>query len=120
MALVTEFEDLREKTTELPFWNAQLWENDEVTIEDWILVDAWYRSRCLEMPRAGNAMVPGLDMVNHAHKATAVYEEDNNGDVILKIRPECQVKQGEEISISYGDAKPAAEMLFSYGFIDTE
>ncbi|KAG8419649.1 hypothetical protein J3458_004502 [Metarhizium acridum] len=63
-------------------------------------------------------MVPGLDMVNHSSKATAYYEEDDNDHVVLLIRPGCQVRSGEEATISYGDAKPASEMLFSYGFID--
>lgn len=65
-------------------------------------------------------MVPALDMVNHsATAATAYYEEDNSGDVSLRIRPGSNVAAGEELNISYGD-KSAAEMLFSYGFIDPD
>lgn len=63
-------------------------------------------------------MVPALDMVNHSGAATAYYEEETSGDVSLRIRPGANVPVGEEINISYGDSKPAAEMLFSYGFID--
>lgn len=63
-------------------------------------------------------MVPGLDMVNHSDKPTAFYEENNSGNVELLIRPGSHLPGGEEVTISYGDAKPASEMLFSYGFID--
>lgn len=63
-------------------------------------------------------MVPTLDMVNHSAAATAYYEEETSGDVSLRIRPGASVPVGEEINISYGDSKSAAEMLFSYGFID--
>lgn len=65
-------------------------------------------------------MVPALDMVNHSATATAYYEEEASGDVSLRIRPGLQVAAGQEISISYGDSKSAAEMLFSYGFIDPD
>lgn len=114
-----EFAELRESSAELAFWNSLLWENDTATIGDWVLVDAWYRSRCLELPQTGDAMVPGLDMVNHSSKPTAYYDEDNEG-VVLRMRPGCEAAVGEEINISYGEAKPAAEMLFSYGFIDKD
>lgn len=90
-----------------------------MTIQDWILVDAWYRSRCLELPRAGHAMVPGLDMANHAHHPTAYYDEDDKDNVVLLVRPGTEVSAGEEVNISYGEKTPA-EMLFSYGFIDSE
>ncbi|CAM1500952.1 Fc.00g101140.m01.CDS01 [Cosmosporella sp. VM-42] len=118
--LMTEFDELHEKTSELQFWNALFWEKGNATIDDWVLVDAWYRSRCLELPRAGDAMVPGLDMVNHSAKPTAYYEEDDKDDILLVLRPSSGVTCGEEITISYGEAKSAAEMLFSYGFVDPD
>ncbi|KJK83085.1 hypothetical protein H634G_01213 [Metarhizium anisopliae BRIP 53293] len=118
LSLGKEFDTLREVSEDFPFWNEFLWSGEEVSLEDWVLVDAWYRSRCLELPRSGTAMVPGLDMVNHSSKATAYYEEDDHDNVVLLIRPGCPVRSGEEVTISYGDAKPASEMLFSYGFID--
>lgn len=89
-------------------------------LEDWILADALYRSRCLELPHAGIAMVPGLDMANHSPKYLARYDETPEGDVILLPSSGSGVSSGEEITISYGEAKSAAEMLFSYGFIDQE
>ncbi|WXC57350.1 hypothetical protein SNK03_003268 [Fusarium graminearum] len=118
-SLSKEFEDLTDKSSVLPFWTSLFWEKGTVTIQDWILVDAWYRSRCLELPRGGDAMVPGLDMANHSHHPTAYYDEDDKDDVVLLVRPETTVSAGEEVNISYGDKNPA-EMLFSYGFIDNE
>jgi hypothetical protein len=65
-------------------------------------------------------MVPALDMANHSSAPTAYYEENDEGDVIMLLRPESTVLMGQEVTISYGDAKPAAEMLFSYGFVDED
>ena len=85
---------------------------------DWALVDAWYRSRCLELPSTGDAMVPSIDMVNHSNEPDAYYDEDSDGDVAILLRPGFTVASGDEVTISYGEFKSAAEMLFSYGFID--
>nr|XP_036589267.1 SET domain-containing protein [Colletotrichum truncatum]KAF6801272.1 SET domain-containing protein [Colletotrichum truncatum] len=63
-------------------------------------------------------MVPVLDLANHSSKANAYYEENGKDEVVLLLRPGCRVSSGEEMTISYGDAKSGAEMLFSYGFID--
>ncbi|UNI15830.1 hypothetical protein JDV02_002326 [Purpureocillium takamizusanense] len=117
-ALSHEFDELREKTETLPFWNSFLWETGKTSLDDWVLADAWYRSRCLELPQIGEAMVPGLDMVNHSASPTTYYESDGTSGVVLLMRPGSTVSAGQEVTISYGDAKPAAEMLFSYGFID--
>lgn len=65
-------------------------------------------------------MVPGLDMVNHSSTPTAYYDMDHEDGVILLTRPGSKISSGEEVTISYGASKPAAEMLFSYGFIDTD
>lgn len=117
-----EFDQLREKTSSLPFWNELFaWETrDAISLDDWVLVDAWYRSRCLELPNSGHAMVPGLDMINHSASATAFYEESSKDSVELLVRPDCAVSSGDEVTISYGDEKSPSEMLFSYGFIDPE
>lgn len=63
-------------------------------------------------------MVPCLDMANHSAGPTAYYEENSKDEVVLLLRPGVSVTSGDEISISYGESKSAAEMLFSYGFID--
>lgn len=65
-------------------------------------------------------MVPCLDMVNHAGvHANAYYDETSQDEVALLLRPDTTISSGDEVTISYGDSKSAAEMLFSYGFIDS-
>ncbi|KXH58284.1 SET domain-containing protein [Colletotrichum salicis] len=118
VALTDEFDEVREISSTLPFWNELFWESDKVSLIDWVRVDAWFRSRCLELPKSGEAMVPVLDLANHSSKANAYYEENGKDEVVLLLRPGCRVSSGDEMTISYGDAKSGAEMLFSYGFID--
>ena len=81
-------------------------------------MDAWYRSRCLELPKSGESLVPCLDMANHSSEANAYYEEMHDTGVSLILRPGVKLETGTEVTISYGDSKSDAEMLFSYGFID--
>ena len=81
-------------------------------------MDAWYRSRCLELPNSGESLVPCLDMANHSLEANAYYEETHDTGVSLILRPGVKLESGVEVTISYGDLKSDAEMLFSYGFID--
>ncbi|RFU74061.1 set domain [Trichoderma arundinaceum] len=117
-ALSHEYDELCEQASNLPFWNTVF--SEPGTLEDWILADALYRSRCLELPQAGHAMVPGLDMANHSLTHSAYYDESPDGDVVLLPNTGSRIPSGNEITISYGEAKSAAEMLFSYGFIDHE
>lgn len=119
LALTNEFEELRDKSSDIESWYAAFWENESVHLENWLLVDAWYRSRVLELPRSGPSLVPCIDMVNHSTNANAYYDENVDDDVVLLLRPGVDVKEGDEVNISYGSEKPAAEMLFSYGFIDS-
>lgn len=117
LALTSEFDELREKSSNIDFWDAALWGTAPVRLTDWYLVDAWYRSRVLELPRSGPSLVPCLDMANHSTEASAYYEETSDGNVLLLLHPDRCLDSGEEITISYGSEKSAAEMLFSYGFL---
>lgn len=63
-------------------------------------------------------MVPCLDLVNHSTQATARFEEVSQDQVTLVLRDGLSISKGQEITIDYGQGKSAAEMLFSYGFID--
>ncbi|OTA70315.1 SET domain-containing protein [Hypoxylon sp. EC38] len=117
--LTKEFDDLRAKAADLPYWNELLSIDESITIQDWILLDALYRSRSLGLPKSGESMVPCLDLVNHSSQATAYFDENSTGDVALHLRKECAVSYDEEITIDYGKDKSPAEMLFSYGFIDS-
>lgn len=79
-----------------------------------------YRSRALDYPLIGHCMVPCVDLANHApHEATiAIYEKDASNNAVLVLRDGKSLKEGDEVTISYGDEKGACEMLFSYGFLD--
>lgn len=116
--LTSELDFVYDKSCNMPFWYSVLWETEPRRVQDWIMIDAWYRSRCLELPRAGAAMVPYLDMVNHSTTPTAYYDEDGKDEVVLLPRPGERLSKGNEVTISYGTDKSAAEMLFSYGFLE--
>lgn len=63
-------------------------------------------------------MVPFLDMANHSANANSHYQQGTDDEVLLQIKPGQHIEKGEELTIDYGSGKSAAEMLFSYGFID--
>ncbi|ANB11633.1 lysine methyltransferase Set8 (predicted) [Sugiyamaella lignohabitans] len=68
------------------------------------------------------ALVPILDMCNHATDANARYEVEDEGNVVLLFRDNLSIEDIEkltdkEITISYGSDKSAGEFLFTYGFI---
>lgn len=117
-ALVREFDELRDQSEELGWWRSAFWDSNSVCLRDWHLVDSWFRSRALELPRSGLSLVPCLDMANHHDDANAYYDETAQGQVLLLRRPGHAINPGDEITISYGSDKSAAEMLFSYGFLD--
>ncbi|KAK3901459.1 hypothetical protein C8A05DRAFT_44899 [Staphylotrichum tortipilum] len=127
-ALDAEFGLIVEKSSDVPCWRELFWDDASsggtaaaVEFTDWIRLDALYRSRCLELPRAGESMVPCIDMVNHSGTPSAYYDESaRDDDVVLLPGPGVSLKQGDEVTISYGEDKSAAEMLFSYGFIDPQ
>jgi hypothetical protein len=143
-SLEKEFENLRVKTESIP-WCRQYWwdvETGRLTFEDWKVVDALYRSRALDLPGTGHAMVPCVDMANHAsgEDTVALYETDERGNAVLQLRPTKGLKTGDEVTITcvipissffarcnqqlkltghrYGDEKGASEMIFSYGFVE--
>ena len=122
-SLGNEFELLRTSTQEIPWCNKYWWdaESGHLTIEDWKQVDAMFRSRALELPGTGHAMVPCVDMANHASgdEAVAVYGANERRNAVLQLRQGKSLKQGEEITITYGEEKGASEMIFSYGFLES-
>jgi hypothetical protein len=121
-SLTREFELLRESTEGIPWCHKIWWDDDTgvLSIDDWKQVDAWYRSRALDLPGTGYAMVPCVDMANHAsgEDTVALYETNQDGDALLQLRDGKSLVSGKEITITYGDEKGACEMLFSYGFIE--
>jgi hypothetical protein len=120
--LEREFDMLREATASID-WCENYWWNTEsgrLCLEDWKHIDALYRSRALDL-LGTDAMVPGMDMANHAsgHDTLARYDLDSDGNAILVLLDGKCCQPGEEICITYGDEKGACEMLFSYGFIES-
>lgn len=121
-SLDREFHDFQSTTSSIS-WCKQVWwdaDNGHLSIEDWKLVDAIYRSRALDLPGTGHAMVPCIDICNHSSgdKTKALYDTDADGNGILVLRDGHQLASSDEITITYGDAKGACEMLFSYGFLE--
>lgn len=90
--------------------------------DDWLQVDAMYRSRALDFPGIGHCMVPCVDLANHAagDSTTAIYEKDTAGNAVLQLRRGVHLTAGNEVTITYGDEKGACEMLFSYGFLEPD
>ncbi|KAJ5493818.1 hypothetical protein N7463_009905 [Penicillium fimorum] len=122
-SLEREFEQLRHATEGIA-WCQQNWWDEKtgaLTIHDWKYVDAAYRSRMLDLPGSGLAMVPCIDMANHGSGdgVNALYDADSDGNAILQLRWGKALQPGEEVTISYGDEKPASEMIFSYGFLES-
>ena len=120
-SLDREFTHLRESTKDIE-WCKYWWDADvgRLSFNDWKTVDAMFRSRALDLPGTGHAMVPYIDMANHAsgEGTVALYDTDANGNGILVLRDGKRLQVGEEVTITYGDEKGACEMLFSYGFIE--
>ncbi|KAL8737404.1 MAG: hypothetical protein Q9181_001711 [Wetmoreana brouardii] len=121
-SLDREFSHLHDSTKSIA-WCQKHWWNTEtggLTFQDWKVVDAMYRSRALELPGTGHAMVPCIDMANHAggDDTVALYDTDVDDNAILVLRDCKSLKASDEVTITYGDEKGACEMLFSYGFIE--
>ena len=119
--LEREFDMLRDTTTSIEWCKRHWWDPDSggLRLEDWKYIDAMYRSRALDL-LGTDAMVPCIDMANHAsgRDTLARYDLDADGNAILLLLEGKCCRSGEEISITYGDEKGACEMLFSYGFIE--
>jgi len=103
-SLLREYEHLRVSTEQIE-WCSKYWWDDEVgllTFEDWMRLDAMYRSRALEFPGVGDCMMACVDMANHASggETGALYESDGNSNGILLLRDGKDKKAGEEITIT--------------------
>lgn len=122
-SLDREFAMLKRVTATIEWCQDHWWNADTaqgLSFDDWRLVDAIYRSRALDLPGTGHAMVPCIDMANHASgdDTSALYDTDLNGNATLVLREGKCIGPGQEATITYGDEKGACEMLFSYGFIE--
>ncbi|KAL2357221.1 hypothetical protein BJ546DRAFT_434674 [Cryomyces antarcticus] len=121
-ALYREYDALRASTAHIVWCEQEWWHEVDglVRFEDWLAVDAMYRSRALEFPGVGDCMVPCVDMANHSSgdSTTALYECDSHGDGVLLLREGKTLEEGDEVTITYGDKKGACEMVFLYGFLE--
>lgn len=102
--LEKEFQNLRSVTENVP-WCARTWwaeENELLAFDDWLQVDAMYRSRALEYPGIGEAMVPCIDLCNHAagDATAALYETNSRGDAVLLLRDGKSLNAGNEVTIT--------------------
>jgi hypothetical protein len=112
-SLSREFEIFRDATFGIDWCKRYWWSDSQVTFDDWKQVDAMYRSRALEFPGIGDAMVPCIDMANHAAGADtgALYETDEYGNAILMLREGKNMSVGEEITITYVLPHPIVKLL---------
>ena len=121
-SLYREYEELQQLTSAVPWCKDTWWDEVDgvMSFDDWKQVDAMYRSRALELPSIGDCMVPYIDFANHASGSNtiALYEADDEGNCLLRLRSDKSLQPGEELTITYGDEKGACEMIFSYGFLE--
>lgn len=107
-SLEKEYDLLRESTSEIPWCQRDWWDEETgcISFDDWKHVDAVYRSRALDLPGAGHAMVPCVDMANHAsgESTMALYDTDSKGNAGLSLREgkEKTLAVGSEVTITYG------------------
>jgi hypothetical protein len=103
-SLLREFELVRTATETIGWCAKHWWDEDDglLTFEDWMRVDAMYRSRALEFPGVGDSMVPCVDMANHAsgENTAALYEADGDGNGLLLLRNQKMIEEGGEVTIT--------------------
>jgi hypothetical protein len=103
-SLLREFELLHTATESID-WCAKSWWDEEsglLNFDDWMRIDAMYRSRALEFPGAGDCMMPCIDMANHAsgEATAALYETDEDGNGLLLLRDAKTISDKGEITIT--------------------
>lgn len=103
-SLEREFLHLRESTDNIEWCREAWWEegSGKLTENDWKYVDAAYRSRMVDLPGSGHAMVPCIDMANHISEpeVQALYDADSEGNAILQLRWGKSMHPGDEVTIS--------------------
>lgn len=103
-SLLREYEMLRTATESIAWCSTYWWNEDtgKLMFDDWMRVDAMYRSRALEFPGVGDCMMPCVDMANHAagDATVAFYETDKDGNGLLLLREGKTVVPGDEVTIT--------------------
>lgn len=123
-ALEAEFDRLRDATQSIAWCEREWWDEEtgRLTLEDWKIVDAMYRSRALDLPGSGHVMVPCVDMANHAsgEETVALYETDEERNAVLQLRWGKKLRQGEEVTITYVKHIFGLLTKLSNGLLDME
>lgn len=102
-SLEREFEHLRQSTENIDWCQLCWWGEGtgKMTLDDLKYADAAYRSRMVDLPGSGHAMVPGIDMANHTSEGVnALYDADSDGNAILQLRWGKSLQPGDEVTIS--------------------
>ncbi|KAF2424908.1 SET domain-containing protein [Tothia fuscella] len=103
-SLQKEFDNVRTATENIPWCSKYWWGvgTGLLSFDDWLQVDAMYRSRALEFPGIGDSMVPCIDMANHASGdgTAALYETDGHGNGVLLLRDGSDLTEGQEVTIT--------------------
>ena len=103
-ALAHEFHSFQHLTSSIPWCKQYLWNSSSpstsLTLQNWTQIDAWFRSRVLELPGIGLCLIPYLDMVNHSdNAANAYYSLNSDGDIdLLSIDPDNGLLSVKEIT----------------------
>lgn len=103
-SLEREFEHLRHSTEHIDWCQLCWWDEGtgKMTLDDLKYADAAYRSRMVDLPGSGHAMVPCVDMANHTsgEEVNALYEADSDGNAVLQLRWGKSLQPGDEVTIS--------------------
>lgn len=103
-SLEREFEHILQSTGGIAWCQQRWWAVDtgKLTIDDWKYVDAAYRSRMVDLPGSGLAMVPCIDMANHVsgNAVNARYDQESDGAAVLQLRAGKSPHIGDELTIS--------------------
>lgn len=98
-----EFDYLQDVTSTISWCRNVWWSggDGQLTLEDWTLLDSWYRSRALSFSQAGEAMVACIDMANHARgeRVSAFFDRDADGNAVLLAPAGTTFVSGQEVTI---------------------
>lgn len=86
-----------------------------VTWEDHVLAASWVSSRTFGKKDVEHVLAPVIDMANHSSEPNANWIIDSDGMQLVLLH---DVKEGEEICISYDEGRGVAERVYKYGFIE--
>ncbi|KAK9453910.1 hypothetical protein V1511DRAFT_503570 [Dipodascopsis uninucleata] len=114
--LIKEYEEFRRA------FESAFGPEEDITFDEYTKAEFIVSSRTMETDGDGTdvCIVPIVDFANHRRKTfNARYEINGESPDAIELHLIQSVDAGEEIVISYGDAKGSGEMLFNYGFLES-